>query len=136
LGANKVALAKEKVAEIEALLRVGELSKREISRRLGVSRVTIDKIEKKLFFPEEDPLLPKLMHFDQGDRHLSEENTPTYSRCKGCGGMQQDGIPCHVCKLRKRQMKEYDCYMEDLLKPQIVSPLSVKHKGSKNGKRS
>lgn len=127
-----MALAPEKTAEIEALLKVGELSKRAISRKLGVSRVTIDRIEKKLLFPEEDPPLPKIMHFDQGDKHLSEENTPTYSRCKGCGGMQQDGIPCLVCQLRKRQMKEYDCYMEDLLKPQIVSPLSVRFKGKTN----
>ncbi len=123
-----MALPPAKVAQIEALLKEEKLSKREISRRLKVSRVTIDRIEKRMLFPEE--LEPKLriMHFNEGDGHLADEIKPTYHRCKGCGGMQQDGIPCQVCLTRKRLMQEYDCYMDELLGPIVVSPLSTRGK--------
>lgn len=123
-----MALPPEKVKLIESLLKEGEVSKREISRLSKVSRVTIDKIEKKLLFPEEIKPEIKILHFTSSDNHLSEESKPEFERCKGCGGLQQKGIPCMVCQIRKRQIKEYDCYMEDLLKPVIVSPLSENYR--------
>lgn len=136
-----MALPPEKVKLIQSLLKEGKVSKREISRQTEVSRVTIDKIEKKLLFPEEIKPEIKILHFTESDNHLSEENRPEFVRCKGCGGLQQKGITCMVCQMRKRQMKEYDCYMEDLLKPAIVSPLSESYKAKlkaqekKNAKR-
>lgn len=123
-----MALPQAKKEQIIALLKEGKHSKREISRKTGVSRVTVDKIERKALFPEEDGPQIKIVHFNQGDGHVANENKPIYLRCSGCGGLQQEGVPCLVCKLRKQQMLEYDCYMEDLLTPQIVSPLSVKHR--------
>lgn len=123
-----MALPPETITSIETYLNEGKLSKREISRRLGVSRVTIDRIEKRLLFPEEEKVPQiRIVHFNAGDDKLSDENRPEYARCSGCGGMQQKDVPCLVCQVRKFQTQSYDCYMEDLLTPQVFSPLSSKY---------
>ncbi len=124
-----MALPIEKTQEAERLLKEGKLSKRAIARQLKISRVTIDRIENRLLFPgEARPKQTKIVHFHEGDNKVADEFKPTYHRCKGCGGMQQDEVDCLVCALRKRQMKEYDCYMDDLLTPVVLSPLSSKRK--------
>lgn len=121
-----MALTKERIAQVEALLIRGGISKREISRQLKISRVTIDKIESKLLFPEENEPQIRILHFNDSDRVLADDLKPEFQRCTGCGGMQQKGIPCQVCKLRKKMIRDYDCYMNELLTPAIVfSPLST-----------
>jgi hypothetical protein len=109
-------------------LKEGSLSKRAIARQLKISRLTLDRIENRLLFPGEiPPPQTKIVHFHEGDDKVPDEFKPTYHRCKGCGGMQQDNVPCLVCYHRKKQMKEYDCYMEELLTPLTPSPLSAVH---------
>jgi hypothetical protein len=102
-------LTAQKTKKIEKLLKEGKLSKRAISRQEKVSRVTIDRIEKRILFPGEIP--------------PSSSPNQTYIRCKGCGGRVLEGIPCMLCQLRRKQMDDYDIYMKDLLSP---SPLSRK----------
>lgn len=115
------------------LLKKGTISKRAIAKELGISRVTLDRIEQKMLFPEGKPQEPqiKIVHFNENDEKLSIENKPTYSRCKGCGGMQQDHVACLVCSTRKKledqkkNIKAYDDFMDELLSPK-KSPLSGK----------
>lgn len=86
-----------------------------------------------MLFPEGKPQEPqiKIVHFNENDEKLSLENKPTYKRCKGCGGMQQDHVPCLVCLTRKKledqkkNIKAYDDFMDELLSPK-KSPLSGK----------
>lgn len=120
-------LPKQTVEEAESLLKEGKLSKRAIARNLGISRITLDKIAKRLLNPNQPPPPPqiKIVHFHEGDDRLALEDRPTYARCKGCGGMQQDHVPCMVCQLRKKAIDDYDCYMNELLSPAPkLSPLS------------
>lgn len=107
-----MALSAGKTKKIERLLQEGILSKRAISRQENVSRITIDKIEKKLLFPQELAL-------------TSQEKT--FVRCKGCGGMVLDSIPCIKCQLQRSQLEGYNTFMESLLSPE-------KAQVKKNGK--
>lgn len=124
-------LPKATTLKAQELLKQGTLSKRAISKELGISRVTLDRIEQRMLFPEGKPQEPqiKIVHFNENDEKLSLENRPTYSRCKTCGGMQQDHVACLVCSTRKKiaeqkkNIKAYDDFMTELLTPP-KSPLS------------
>lgn len=103
-------LAPGKTKKIEKLLRDGSLSKRAISRQEGVSRITIDRIEKRILFPGEIP--------------PPTNGKAEYVRCKGCGGKILATIPCIKCQLQRTQIRDYDNYMDDLLCP--TSPFNKK----------
>jgi hypothetical protein len=102
-------LSPGKTKKIEKLLREGSLSKRAISRQEKVSRITIDRIEKRILFPSEIP--------------IPTSRSQEYIRCKTCGGKILASVPCIVCQLQRSQIESYDNYMESLLSP---SPLSTK----------
>lgn len=118
-----MAISIEKRARIESLLKEGKLSKRAISRQEKVSRITVDKIENKILFPPQ----PK-----------SPSNKPKYIRCKGCGGKLLDNVECVVCELLASQIKSYNTWMDDLLRPSISYPERLperlRQKGHSNGK--
>ena len=63
---------------IGALLEAGELSQREIARRLRVNRKTVDKAARRLSGPDASP----------GPKR----------RCPTCGGMVE--MPCRLCEVR------------------------------------
>ena len=127
-------LPKSTTEKAKKLLKEGLLSKRAIAKTLGISRVTLNKIEQKMLFPEGKPQEPKIkiVHFHEGDDKLNFEARPTYARCKGCGGMQQDHVACLVCATRKKmaeqkkELRAYDDFMDELLgyKEFNPSPLS------------
>lgn len=113
-------LAPGKTKKIERLLKEGSLSKRAISRQENVSRVTIDRIEKRILFPGENP--------------YAVTGKQEYIRCKGCGGRILASAPCMVCQLRRQQIKDYDNYMDELLIPPSI--LAQKRaQGDSNGKK-
>ncbi len=113
-----MALAPAKTKKIEKLIKEGKLSKRAISRQENVSRLTIDRIEKKVLFPGEIPPSPR--------------SNQEYIRCKGCGGKILASIPCMVCQLQRAQLRDYDNYMDSLLLP--TPPLQKKTKSKTNEK--
>lgn len=98
-----MALAPSKTKKIERLLQEGVMSKRAISRQEKVSRITIDRIEKRLSSPQESSPTP--------------EDPEKYTRCKGCGGKVLKSIPCVVCQLQNTELNNYDTYMRELLTP-------------------
>ena len=138
-------LAPAKVEEIERLLKEGK-SERSVSRITGVSRVTVNRIHRRIQGLPDKVKAPQLrvVHLGDNDAKNSSPNRPKYLRCTGCGGLQQEDVPCFVCSTRKQNAKNYDCYMADLLTPSTcLSPLSAKHprqqkvyqssKGASNG---
>lgn len=132
-------LPKHITEKAKVLLQEGKLSKRGIAKQLGISRVTLDRIQSKMLFPEGKPEESqiKIVHFNESDDFKHIADRPTYARCPGCGGMQQDHVPCLVCITRKQKMDEYDHYMAELLGPPVThSPLSrnTSSSPSPNGK--
>ena len=82
------------VEEIRRLLREGGVSQREIARRLGVSRGTVNAIAcgKR----HDNPVGNR--------RHEEDDFTPPTGlprRCPGCGGLTQ--MPCLACYIRARK---------------------------------
>lgn len=137
-------LAPEKVEEIESLLKGGK-SERAVSRITKVSRISVNRINRRLKGLPDKVKTPqiRITHGDERDGNNSSPNRPKYARCPGCGGMQQEDVPCLVCSTRKANRDSYDCYMEELLTPStFLSPLSAKSpprrfkiKGAANGSR-
>ncbi|GAB6164259.1 hypothetical protein JCM19992_02590 [Thermostilla marina] len=75
------------VRAVEALLRRGDLSHRQIAKRLGTSRQTVDRVA-------------------AGKHRACREELPTepvepiaVRRCPGCGAIAT--VPCRVCRLRE-----------------------------------
>jgi hypothetical protein len=127
-------LAVDKVAKIERLLQEGK-SERAISRQLKVARVTVNRINRRLKGLPDKVKGPqiRLTHGDERDAYNSSELRPKYLRCPGCGGLQQEDVPCHVCFTRKRNAESYNCYMAELLAPSLPrSPLSSNKTISQN----
>jgi hypothetical protein len=121
-------LAPAKVEEIEGLLRQGR-SERAVSKQTGVSRISVNRINRRLKGLPDKVKAPqiRITHGDERDGNNSSPNRPQYVRCPGCGGMQQADVPCLVCSTRKANRDSYDCYMEELLTPSSsLSPLSAK----------
>lgn len=81
------------VDEVKRLLNEGSLSQREIARKTGVSRGTVNAIAlgKR---PE-----PRRLR-TAADEFLAPAGPPR--RCPGCGGLVR--MPCLLCRVR--QMKE------------------------------
>jgi hypothetical protein len=114
-------LPQSTVEEIEKLLASGITSK-EINKRTGFHRNTIDTIRRKQHpvqlareadshKPKESSLqrkpklkLPKPLHPDNHLR-LPPDQVPRYNRCPGCGGMIQADAECLVCT-RKHQLSQ------------------------------
>ena len=82
-------IAQSVVNEIRDLLAVGELSQRNIARRLGVSRGTVNAIARGKR-PDYRP--PRR----GDDDFVPPSGIP--KRCPGCGGMVQ--TPCLLCRVR------------------------------------
>ncbi|MEE8451500.1 MAG: winged helix-turn-helix transcriptional regulator [Thermoguttaceae bacterium] len=78
------------VSEIRDLLGKGEISQREIARRLGISRGTVNAIA-----------LGRRADRSAGRRHDPSEFIPPAGvpvRCPTCGGKVQ--MPCLACQVR------------------------------------
>lgn len=87
-------IAMATVGEIKRLLEEGQLSQREIARRLGVSRGTVNGIALgRRADPSQRPRNPEI-------EFLTPDGPLT--RCPGCGGLVL--MPCLACRLRA--MKE------------------------------
>lgn len=104
-----MALSKKKKDHVAKLLKEGKLSKRAIHRETGVSRITIDKIEQKLLYPEKEPEPPK--------PKLDRDAPATFINCKSCGHRNLENTPCLRCHIYKQQINDYNTYMGALLSP-------------------
>lgn len=87
-------LAPAVVEEIRGLLGVGRLSQRQIARRLGISRGSVNAIA----LGRRPDCMP---------RPSADDSFPAPSgaalRCPGCGGRVQ--MPCLVCYVRAWQKR-------------------------------
>jgi len=103
-----MALAKTTKEEIVKLLKEGKLSKRAIHRQTGVSRVTIDKIENSILFPEKRPPTP-----------LKKEwpSKVEFSQCSQCGAKLIRGTPCIHCHLKRDAPLPEKDWLDRLLTP-------------------
>lgn len=83
------------IDEIKALLAANELSQREIARRTGISRGTINAIANS-------------RRAIRGPRPVEDEPAPWFRgpiiRCRGCGGRVY--APCRLCLVRDFKAKE------------------------------
>lgn len=88
-----MALSPATKEEIIRLLQEGKLSKRAIHRKMKVSRVTIDKIENSLLFPQKKkkapPPIPK------------RTETIVITSCSQCGARLVKDTPCLQCSINK-----------------------------------
>lgn len=98
-------LPKATKEEVIRLLKEGKLSKRAIHRQTKVSRVTIDKIEHSLLFPEKRKAPPP-------PKPLKD----TWIDCPDCGKKLLMGTPCLTCSLQPKPPEERD-WLDQLLFP-------------------
>ena len=80
------------VEEVRRMLREGCLSQREIAKRLGVSRGTVNAIAGG----RRRDCAPRPMH--EEDDFIPPTGLPR--RCPGCGGLAQ--MPCLACYIRAK----------------------------------
>ncbi|MBX7075564.1 MAG: helix-turn-helix domain-containing protein [Pirellulales bacterium] len=83
-------LTPQQVIEIQALLHAGELPMREIARRSGVSRGTVQAIA--------DGRRQAAPQWPRNDYMRPDDDVPP-RRCAGCGGMVHP--PCRLCRVRR-----------------------------------
>jgi hypothetical protein len=78
------------VMEVQRLLKLGELTHRQIARAVGIGRTMVCKIAsgKRLAWPDREP------------RHSDRYTRPTgpVVHCRGCGGRVY--MPCRLCHVR------------------------------------
>lgn len=91
-GAVCKVLAQEKVKTIEAMLAGKELSRREIARRVGVNRETVNRIANN---ERPDYVAVRRFRARRQPRHLTSP-----IRCPGCG-FKVAITPCQICHLRQ-----------------------------------
>lgn len=101
-----MALSKAVKGEVIRLLQEGKLSKRAIHRQTGVSRVTIDKLEHTILFPQEKKKPPSPPKFTKTE----------IIECPKCGKRLIADTPCLTCSLSKQPLPEKD-WFEQLLTP-------------------
>ena len=80
-------IAEGTVRKVEMLLAEGDMSRRKIAKKTGVSRCTVNNIAngtRRVYKREAD---------------IFDVQLGPLVRCTGCGGKTQ--LPCRVCKTRK-----------------------------------
>ena len=100
-----MALSSSTRKEVIRLLQEGKLSKRAIHRQTGVSRVTINKIEHSILFPEKKKAPPP-----------PKPQVDTWIACPDCGKKLLMGTPCLTCSLTRTKVVERD-WLDQLLFP-------------------
>ena len=95
--------------KVSTLLKEGKLSKRAIHRKTGVSRVTIDKIEHSLLFPEKKPSPPP--------KPIVRPEKAVFVLCPTCKRKLMQGTNCLTCHIQKKQLSEFDSFFTNLLQP-------------------
>ena len=106
-----MALTEKKKKQVEKLLKEGKLSKRAIHRETGVSRITIDKMEKRLLYPEKEQASPP------PKAKLDREAPAKMTSCNFCKRKLLENTPCLFCHIYRKQIEDYNTFIENLLTP-------------------
>ncbi len=82
----------DRIEQVRRLLAAGELSQREIARRTGVSRGTVNSVARGRIDPE------RRRRAVDVPEPFPRPGRGVYVRCPECGGMVQ--MPCLACRIR------------------------------------